>query len=285
MSYCGLNNVKHKGIIDDVTRYMNYVIKKYLYQYSSTGNYALIGTKSNYTQPFGGSSTIGPGYVKLQLPLHSINYPTKYRILFYAAESFKTNEARDFTTWLNIPPSTLSILTIPNNITMRVGQGQLIPAEIKSTSGISNDVRNITFDKAHNDIASALNPNGLHVSIPRIQPPLFNVEVPPQTSVGIYTIHLLTSIVEPSTTGLTKPIFNNKMSGIIDPEVQISRKYPVVGYVTSPTNLTITVIPPLDVNGQFKNFWGIYGQPISIIVGGFAGGLASLIFERITRKT
>jgi len=28
MSYCGLNNVKHKGIIDDVTRYMNYVIKK-----------------------------------------------------------------------------------------------------------------------------------------------------------------------------------------------------------------------------------------------------------------
>lgn len=26
---------------------------EYLYQYSSTGNYALIGTKSNYTQPFG----------------------------------------------------------------------------------------------------------------------------------------------------------------------------------------------------------------------------------------
>lgn len=42
------------------------------HQYSSTGNYALIRSKTNYTQPFG-SSTIGPGYVKLQLPLSSTN--------------------------------------------------------------------------------------------------------------------------------------------------------------------------------------------------------------------
>jgi hypothetical protein len=277
----GYNGVDYDFYIEAV----NGTWSQYLYQYSSTGNYALIGSKANYTQPFGGSSTIGPGYVKLQLPLRSINYPSRYSVLFYTAESYKSNEARDFTTYVDVPPSILSLLTSPNNITIRQGEGQLVPAQVKSTSGFSNNVTNITLSKGHNDIASAQNPNGLHVSIQRIQPPLFDVDVPRQTPVGIYTINFLTSISEPSTAGQIKPIFNNKISGVIDPEFQTSKKYPVVGYVTSPTNLTVTVIPPLNVNDQFKNVWSIYGQPISIIAGGFAGGFASLIFGRVTKRT
>ena len=146
-------------------------------------------------------------------------------------------------------------------------------------------MNNITLAKGHNDVASKFNPNGLHISIQRIQPPLFRVEVPQQTPVGIYTVHLVSSILEPSTATLTKPIFSNKVSGILDPEFLISKKCPSVGYITSPTNLTVTVIPPLDVNDQFRSFWNTYGQPISIIAGGFAGGFASLIFSRVNRKT
>ncbi len=256
-----------------------------LYQYSSTGNYALIGSKINYTQPFGGSSFIGPGYVRLRLDLSSINYPSRYSVLFYSAESFKSNEDRTFTSWIDIPPSPLNILTSPRDITIRQGEEQLIPAVIKSSTGISNDVSIITLSNGHNDVASKFNPNGLLVSIQRIQPPLFRVEVPQQTPEGIYTIHLITSILEPSIATLSKPIFYNKASGFIDPEFLISKKYSSIGYITSPTNLTSTVLPPLDVSDQFKNFWGTYGQPISIIAGGFAGGFASLIFSRINRKT
>ena len=277
----GYNGVDYDFYIEAV----NGKWSQYLYQYSSTGNYALIGSKANYTQSFGGSSTIGPGYVRLQLPLGSINYPSRYSVLFYTAESYKSNEVRDFTTYVDIPPSILSLLTIPNDITIRQGEGQLVPAEIKSGSGFSNDITNITFSKGHNDIASAANPNGLHVSIQRVRPPLFDVDVPRQTPIGVYTINFLTSINEPSNAGRVKPIFNNKISGFMDPEFQASKKYPVLGYVTSPTNLTITVIPPLNVNDQFKGFWSIYGQPISIIAGGFAGGLASLIFERVAKRT
>jgi hypothetical protein len=184
---------------------------EYLYQYSSTGNYALIGSKTNYTKPFGGSSFIGPGYVRLRLDLSSINYPSRYSILFYSAESFKTNEDRTFTSWVDIPPSPLDMLTSPKNITIRQGEEQLIPAEIKSSSGISNEVSNATLARGHNDIPSKLNPNGLRVTVQRIEPPLFKVEVPKETPVGIYTIHLITSILEPSTATLTKPIFNNKV--------------------------------------------------------------------------
>jgi hypothetical protein len=50
MSYCGLNNVKHKGIIDDVTRYMNYIIKKRL-----GGQYLLLSIFLFLFHPWGHS--------------------------------------------------------------------------------------------------------------------------------------------------------------------------------------------------------------------------------------
>jgi len=254
---------------------------QYLYQLSSTGAYVLIDSKINYSEPFGGP-TIGPGYVKLQLDLGSINYPSEYGVLFYTAESFKSNEVRDFTSWVAIPPSTMKILTSPSNITVRQGEQQLIPADIFST--FSNNVTSITFNKGNNNVGPDFNSSGLHVSIQRIQPPLFMVDVSPQTSVGIYTVPFTASLLIQTTVTSTKPIFNDTVSGFIDPEFLVSKKYPTIGYITSPSmNLTITVTLPLNVNDQFKDFWSTYGQPISIIMGGFAGGFASLVFGRVRR--
>lgn len=256
---------------------------EYLYQLSSTGAYVLIDSKVNYSQPFGGP-TIGPGYVKLQLNLSSINYPSEYGILFYTAESYKSNEVRDFTSWVAIPPSTMKILTSPNDIVIRQGEQQLIPAEIFSI--FSNNVTSITFNQGNNNVGSDFNSSGLHVSIQRIEPPLFNVEVPSQTPVGIYTVPFTASVLIQTTVTSTNPIFNHTVSGFVDPEFQASKKYPTIGYITNPLmNLTITVIPPLTINDKFKDFWSIYGQPISIVLGGFAGGFASLVFGRIRSRT
>jgi len=49
-------------------------------------------------------------------------------------------------------------------------------------------------------------------------------------------------------------------------------------------NLTVTVTPPISYDEKFKEFWSIYGQPISIVAGGFAEGSASLVFAKF-RKT
>jgi hypothetical protein len=252
---------------------------QYLYQLSSTGAYVLIDSKINYSEPFGGP-TIGPGYVNLQLDLGSINYPSAYGISFYTAESFKSNEVRDFSSWVAIPPSTIKISTSPSNVIVRQGDQQLIPADIFST--FSNNVTSITFNnKGNNNMSSAFNSSGLRVSVQRIQPPLFNVQVSPQTPVGIYTVPFTAIVLITSVDTPTKPISNNRVSGFVDPEFLISKKYPTTGYITAPwMNLTITVMPPLNINDDFKGFWSVYGQPISIIMGGFAGGFASLIFGR-----
>jgi hypothetical protein len=272
----GYNGVNYDFYIEAV----NGKWSEYLYQLSSTGAYVLIESKINFTEPFGGP-TIGPGYVKLQLDLGSIKYPSGYGVSFYTAESFKSNEVRDFTSLVAIPPSHIEVLTSPNNIVIRQGEQQVIAAEIKTT--FSNNVTSMTFNRGSNGVGSDFSSNGLHVSVQRNQPPLFKVDVSPQTAVGIYSVPFTASLIIQSTATSTKPIFNDRVSGFVDPEFLLSKKYPTIAYITSPANLTITVIPPLNVNDEFKDFWNTYGQPISIIAGGFAGGFASLIFDRIRR--
>ncbi|MGC2572886.1 MAG: MBL fold metallo-hydrolase [Candidatus Nitrosopolaris sp.] len=156
---------------------------------------------------------VSSGYVKLRLDLSSINNPREYGVLFYTAESFKSNEVRDFTSWVAIPPSPIKVSTSPDNIVIRQGEQQLIPAEIKTI--FSNKVTSITFDKDLNEGGSDFNSSGLHVSTQRIQSPLFNVEASPQTPVGIYTVPFTASIMVQTMATSTKPIFDSTVSGFV----------------------------------------------------------------------
>src|SRR5918911_530416 len=91
------------------------------------------------------------GAVRLELDLSSVNYPSKYDLLFYTAESYKSNEVRQFTSWVNVPPPNLEMDTSPSNIAIRQGQELLVPARITSTTGFSNNVINITLAGNNND--------------------------------------------------------------------------------------------------------------------------------------
>jgi hypothetical protein len=114
---------------------------------------------------------------------------------------------------------------------IRQGQEQIIHARIKSTTGFSNDVTNITLvsnniNNNNSDIASGFNSSDLHVAIKRNQPPLFMIAVPQQTPLGIYTISLIVTIREPSIATLTKPISINTTREAVDPKFELSKKYP-----------------------------------------------------------
>ena len=267
----GYNGANYNFYIEEV----NGKWSEYLYQLSSTGTHALIESKINYTESFGGP-TIGPGYVKLRLDLNSINYPRAYGLSFYTAESYKSNEVRDFTSWVAIPPATIDILTRPENIVIRQGEKQLIPAEIDTP--FSNNVTDITFDNG-TDFSS----NGLSVSTQSIQPPVFNVEVSPQSPVGAYTIPFMASLLI-QTTSSTSPMFNDTVTGFADPEFQVSKKYPTIGYITSPGNLTIDVIPPLTINETFMAFWVTYGTPLVILASGAVGVFSTFLIDYLRRR-
>jgi hypothetical protein len=95
------------------------------------------------------------------------------------------------------------------------------------------------------------------------------------------------TIREPSVAALTKPISINTKAGQVDPNSVLSKRYPTVGYLTRPVNLTIPVIPPSTISDQFRDFWGVYGGFISIIgivAGGFVGAFAKLMFDRRKKR-
>jgi hypothetical protein len=251
----GYNGANYNFYIEEV----NGKWSEYLYQLSSTGTHALVESKINYTESFGGP-TIGPGYVKLRLDLNSIKSPSLYGLSFYTPESFKSSEVRDFTSWVAIPPPTIDILTHPENIVIRQGEKHLIPAEIDTP--FSNNVTSITFDNGTDFIS-----NGVSVSTQRIRPPLFKVEVSPQSPVGLYTVPFMASLLI-GTTSSTSPMFNDTVTGFVDPEFQVSKKYPTIGYITGPANLTINVIPSITINETFMAFLASYATPLVILASG-----------------
>ena len=243
---------------------------QYLYQLSSTGTRSLVYSKTNYTESFG-DPTIGPGYVKLRLDLAYIHSPSSYGLSFYTAESFKSNEDRDFTGWVGVPPAAIATLTHPKDVVVRQGQESLIPAEVETP--LSNNVTSLKFDNG-----TYYSSNGLSVSTEKIQPPLFKIKVSPQTPVGVYTIPFVASLLI-QTTSSKFPVFNDTVTGFADPEFQISKKYPTIGSITGNANLTISVIPPLSINETFMAFWTMYGTPIVILVGGAVGAFSSLFID------
>ena len=98
---------------------------------------------------------------------------------------------------------------------------------------------------------------------------------------------MIVTIREPSAATLTKPISINGREGKVDPEFELSKKYPTVGYLTRPLNLTVTVTPPNSLSDQFREFWGVYGgfiTIIGIIAGGFVGAFATMIFDRRKKR-
>jgi hypothetical protein len=86
------------------------------------------------------------------------------------------------------------------------------------------------------------------------------------------------------TTSSTSPMFNDTVTGFVDPEFQASKKYPTIGYITSPGNLTIDVIPPLTINETFMAFWVTYGTPIVILSGGAVGAFSTFFIDHLRRR-
>jgi hypothetical protein len=126
--------------------------------------------------------------------------------------------------------------------------------------------------------------SGLNVSTQRIHPPVFEVKVSPQTPVGVYTIPFVASVListinstGSASTPYTAPV--DTVTRVVDPEFQASKKYPTIGHIISPANLTIDVLPPPTFNETFMAVWDTYSTFIAIVASGMVGVLLTFIVE------
>ncbi len=271
---------------DFYVEFTNKKLSTYLYKLSSTGGYRLIES-NNFTDRFGDPDGFLDS-ISLNLDLSSINYPSEYNLLFYSAESLDENEVRQFTSWVNVPPPVLQLATNPSNISIREGDSLTFPARIKSATGYSYDVINITApnnDREGHQLASGYNSSEMNVNIIRDNPPLFRIDIPRGTPLGIYSIPMIVTIRETSDAVITKPISLESSGGKIDQEFEISKDYPTEGYLTKPIKLMVNVIAPMTLSDHFMDFWGVYGSFISIVFGGSIGALATIFYDKRKKKS
>ena len=215
--------------------------------------------------------------VPLSLDLKDMNFPHKYKVMFYISVHLNDyTRITDYSSWLDVPPANFYLSTVPNNLELRPEESRDITGILKSTTGAIPNVTSFKIDE--NNSVIRVHPSGISYSSSSsgVHPANFQIDIPPKDKIqaGEYTVPIAANI----STGSTKapPEF---IGGKVF-ETSANSK----GYMDTTANMTIKVLEPLGLDDRFKEFWVIYGQPISIVLGGFAGGAASLMFDRFKKK-
>ena len=56
------------------------------------------------------------------------------------------------------------------------------------------------------------------------------------------------------------------------------------GHKIALANLTISVVEPLSIQEQLKDFWSVYGGPINLTGAGLAGGLTTYLIDYLKSR-
>lgn len=85
------------------------------------------------------------------------------------------------------------------------------------------------------------------------------------------------------TTSSKLPLFNDTVTGSVDPDFKVSKKYPTIGYITGKTNLTIHFIPSLTFD-ETLSFWTTYQNAIGILSGGVVGAFSTFLVDYLKSR-
>jgi hypothetical protein len=238
-------------------------------EWSSDNNYRIL----NVTQNNNGFFKNNQNYVLLSLDLNIIVSPHNYKLMFYSTAMYgKSIFIYDLSSFIDIPPPQYTVLTLPNPLVLRQGEQKIIGVQLKSTTGSIPELINFIIEEHQSNIDVDFNPDKLNISSFGVEPAPFKITLLKNAQIGQYTIPLLANI----STGSFFPL--NVFFGHFN--ATISTK----GSKAIPTNLTISVIEPLSIQEQVKDFWSIYGPLVSLIGAGFAGSVSTYVFDHLRKR-
>jgi hypothetical protein len=212
----------------------------------------------------------------LSLDLDTITLEDKYEVLSYAEVIYGkpySHMTIDLTGWTGIQSTpSYYIYTSEDPLFVRKGSQKEIGLQLRTTSGL---IANVTeFSPSQNpNVVVTFNPENQDKTYGSENLAHFDIKVSDNALIGEYTIPIIANIseklVQPST------LFKLKNTDLL---------LPTLGYKIASANLTVKVLDRESIPEQFKNFWDVFGDPISLIGGGFAAGFSALVFDRINKK-
>ena len=238
-------------------------------EWGSDNSYRILNVDLNYSSFFRSNQS----YVLLSLDLNAIVSPQNYKLMFYSTALYgKSNFIYDLSSLIDIPPPQYNILTIPNPVVLRQGEQRIVGVQLKSTTGTIPQVTNFTVKEHQSNLDVSFNPDKANVSSFGVEPAPFMIAAQKEAQIGQYTIPLLANI----STGSSFPL--NVFFGHFN--ATISTK----GSKAIPTNLTVSVVEPLSMQEQVKDFWSTYGPLITLMGAGFAGSVSTYVFDRLRKR-
>lgn len=249
---------------------------KGIIEYSSPVHNRTFDIQGNYT----GFYENDERYVLVSVNLDEILSPNLYRAMFYAGYVYNNSDRKiDLSPWIDMSPPVYIISTLPNPIIVRQGEQKIIGAQLKSTTGFVQNVIEFMPVENYSSIELEFIRDNLNKSSSGIEPAPFKIEVPNNAQVGQYIIPIRANI----STGSTFPyykfikIFNVNMPSN---STEILTK----GHKIASANLTISVVEPLSIEEQLKDFWSVYGGPINLTLAGLAGGLSTYLIDSLKSR-
>jgi hypothetical protein len=249
---------------------------KGMIEYSSPVHNRTLDIQENYT----GFYENDERYVLVSVNLDEILSPNLYRAMFYAGYVYNNSDMKiDLSPWVDMSSPVYSISTLPNPIIVRQGEQKIIGAQLKSTTGFVQNVIEFMPLKNYSSIELEFIRDNLNKSSSGIEPAPFKIEVPNNAQVGQYIIPIRANI----STGSTFPYFRFvEISNVNLPSN--STEILTKGHKIVSANLTISVVEPLSIEEQLRDFWSVYGGPINLTLAGLAGGLSTYLIDSLKSR-
>jgi hypothetical protein len=243
---------------------------KILTEWASAVSGRIISKSDNISSFYGDHSY----FVLLPLDLQNIQYPSKFRVIYYAESRKDTGPLlTDFTKWINIPPPELRVSTYPQSIELIQGESKTIEVKINSSAGLEpNVVLSSKFEHTDPDLDFATKklkiPSDGSATIP------LTVTTSSNTSVAPHTISIFTSSAYPELefVKMNAAPHNVKFPLKIQGEDRVVK-----------TSLLIDVKKPLPLTDKVSGFWTKLGEPITFLYGTLAG-ISPVIYKIIKKK-
>ena len=240
-----------------------------LLEWASDNNYRILSVDQNYSDFFRNEQN----YVLFSLDLNKIVSPPDYKLMFYSTLMYgKSNFLYDLSSLIDVPPPQYTLLTLPHPVVLRQGEQKIIGVQLKSNTGFIPEIINFIPEEHQSNIDVDFNPDKLNVSSFGVEPAPFRIAVSENAQIGQYTIPLVSNISTGSAFPLS--VFFGQFNATISTQ----------GSKAVPTNLTISVIEPLSIQEQVKDFWITYGSLISVVAAGFAGAIATYVLDRLRKR-
>lgn len=247
---------------------------KILEEWSPNGDSKTIMTESNYT----GFFEKGKNYVEIPLNLKLLDYPSKYKITFYAEAKKRQNDTliTDFAKWVAIPPLRLTITTLPSVIELLKGEEKTIEVRINSSQEYEPKVELSATSQTNSIERVSFQNKTLNIPNYGIATTPLTIRASQNSTPGPYTLILFANSTFPSEQ-LVEDIGTNNTSNFIPDVSDVSEN------IFAKSSILVTILKPPTWDEDIKKFWDNIGGPTSFFYGILAG-LIPWIYSSIKNR-